>query len=117
VDLGDPALRAHLAERLTEMNRGAGSAHRIQRLLLLATPPDIDAGEITDKGYINQRVVLQRRDADVGRLFAEPVADDVITPAAADPLLHHPNRYWDPETEEAALTLELATSSESLEAP
>lgn len=53
MDLGDPALRAHGAERLTEINRGAGSAHRIQRLLLLATPPDIDAGEITDKRYIN----------------------------------------------------------------
>jgi feruloyl-CoA synthase len=35
---------------------------------VLATPPDIDAGEITDKGYINQRAVLNRRAAEVERL-------------------------------------------------
>lgn len=29
--------------------------------MLLAEPPDLDAGEITDKGYINQREVLERR--------------------------------------------------------
>ena len=31
---------------------------RIARALLLAEPPSIDAGEITDKGYVNQRAVL-----------------------------------------------------------
>jgi feruloyl-CoA synthase len=79
--LDDPALRDHLAQRLAELNRDAGSALRIQRLLLLAAPPDIDAGEITDKGYINQRSVLRRRADDVARLYADPVPDDVITPA------------------------------------
>jgi feruloyl-CoA synthase len=28
---------------------------------LLAEPPSVDDGEITDKGYINQRAVLTRR--------------------------------------------------------
>jgi feruloyl-CoA synthase len=81
VPLGDPALRDHLAQRLAEMNAGAGSALRVERLLLLAAPPDMDAGEITDKGYINQRAVRERREPDVHRLLADPPADDVITPA------------------------------------
>src|SRR5262249_39303183 len=44
-------------------NAGAGSASRIERLAVLTRPPDLDAGEITDKGYINQRRVLDRRAA------------------------------------------------------
>jgi feruloyl-CoA synthase len=41
---------------------------------LLSEPPNADAGEITDKGYLNQRRVLERRAADVLALYA-PVAD------------------------------------------
>jgi feruloyl-CoA synthase len=44
-----------LARALAGHNAGAGSAARIERLAVLARPPDLDAGEITDKGYINQR--------------------------------------------------------------
>ena len=40
------------------------------RALLLSEPPSADAGEITDKGYINQRAVLKRRDALVQALYA-----------------------------------------------
>ncbi|HEX3318327.1 MAG TPA: feruloyl-CoA synthase [Solirubrobacteraceae bacterium] len=78
----DPGLRDDLAQRLRDLNRGAGSAQRVERLLLLDTPPDIDAGEITDKGYINQRAVRERRSAEVRRLFAEPPPGDVIVPDA-----------------------------------
>ena len=38
------------------------------RALLLAEPPSVDGGEITDKGYINQRAVLTRRADAVERL-------------------------------------------------
>lgn len=76
------ALRRGLAEALGRMNRGAGSARRIERILLLAEPPNLDAGEITDKGYVNQRTVLERRAKAVERLFAEPPPEDVIL---ADP--------------------------------
>jgi feruloyl-CoA synthase len=48
------------------------------RALLLTDPPSIDANEITDKGYINQRAVLQRRAELVERLYAEPPDADVI---------------------------------------
>jgi feruloyl-CoA synthase len=51
---------------------------RIGRVLLMAEPPSIDANEITDKGYINQRATLERRAALVERLHADPPPEDVI---------------------------------------
>ncbi|MDQ8730984.1 feruloyl-CoA synthase [Bradyrhizobium sp. LHD-71] len=41
--------------------QNSGSAGHATRALLLVEPPSIDGGEITDKGYINQRAVLTRR--------------------------------------------------------
>ena len=79
VALDDPALREHLAGALRSLNANAGSASRIERLLLLAEPPSLDAGEITDKGYLNQRRTLECRAADVARLYAEPADPAVIT--------------------------------------
>jgi len=81
VALDDPALRAHLAAALATLNAGQGSACRVERLLLLDTPPDMDAGEITDKGYVNQRAVLARRAEAVERLFAEAPDAAVIVAA------------------------------------
>jgi len=40
-------------------------------------PPQIDAGEITDKGYINQRMVLDRRKELVDRLYSG-TDDDIV---------------------------------------
>jgi feruloyl-CoA synthase len=74
-------LRAHLADCLATVNEGAGSASRIERLLLLEEPPNMDAGEVTDKGYVNQRAVLERRAEAVARLYADPPDPDVISPA------------------------------------
>jgi feruloyl-CoA synthase len=76
--LDHPALRAHLGAALAALNAGAGSAARIERLLLLDDPPDMDAGEVTDKGYVNQRAVLERRADLVARLLAEPPDPAVI---------------------------------------
>ena len=60
------------AERLTEFARSAtGSATRISRLVLLAEPPDLDKGEVTDKGSINQRAVLKERSIQVAALYAD----------------------------------------------
>jgi feruloyl-CoA synthase len=55
------------------------SSERIARVLLLSDTPSIDANEITDKGYINQRLALEHRAADVARLYATPPDADVIT--------------------------------------
>jgi feruloyl-CoA synthase len=50
-----------LADQLAA--QATGSANRVARLHLLAEPPSIDKGEVTDKGSINQRAVLKHRDA------------------------------------------------------
>lgn len=49
--------------------RFPGSSTRIARAMLLDSPPNIDIGEITDKGHINQRGVLAQRDQAVQRLY------------------------------------------------
>ncbi|MGH2882696.1 MAG: hypothetical protein ACRDPA_08385, partial [Solirubrobacteraceae bacterium] len=80
VALDDPRLSDHLARALARVNAGAGSASRVERLLLLSEPPSLDAGEITDKGYLNQRACLERRAADVARLYADPPDAAIIEP-------------------------------------
>jgi feruloyl-CoA synthase len=75
----NPKVRAALAEGLRRHNAAAGgSSHRIGRALILTEPPSIDRGEITDKGYINQRAVLTHRSAAVTRLYAAPPDPEVI---------------------------------------
>ena len=56
---------------------GTGSANRPTRLLVLAEPPHIDRGEVTDKGSINQRAVLAHRAALVSHLWGEAADIDV----------------------------------------
>jgi len=74
-----PAVRAHVAQAFAQWNAAhSGSSERVARVLLLAEPPSIDAGEITDKGYINQRLALERRAAQVARVFADAPDGDVI---------------------------------------
>ena len=41
--------------------QATGSATRVARMHLMAEPPSLDKGEITDKGSINQRAVLKHR--------------------------------------------------------
>jgi len=55
-------VRAAIAQGLATLQaQGGGSSSHATRALLLAEPPSVDGGEITDKGYINQRAVLARR--------------------------------------------------------
>ena len=49
------------------------------RAILLTVPPSIDAGEITDKGSINQSAVVAARAALVEDLYADPVPRHVMT--------------------------------------
>ena len=76
----DPAIREALAGALCRLNPGSGSSARVARLLLVDEPPSLDGGEITDKGYLNQRAVLRRRRVLVERLLAEPLDPEVMTP-------------------------------------
>jgi len=64
-------LRAEVGAALKALKaEGGGSSQAPGRALLLSEPPSADAGEITDKGYINQRAVLTRRDGQVQALYA-----------------------------------------------
>lgn len=74
------ALADVLAERLAEHNRSAGgSSRRVRRFLIAAEPLSIEGGEMTDKGYVNQRAVLERRSGLVEQLYRDPPPEDVRT--------------------------------------
>ncbi len=78
------SVREHVARGLEALAaKGGGSSTYATRALLLAEPPSADAGEITDKGYINQRAVLQRRADLVEALYRTPPQADVILPQKA----------------------------------
>src|SRR3546814_867314 len=75
-----PAVLERLAEGLRLHNKtNPGSSTRIERALLMVEPPSVDAGELTDKGYINQAVALGRRAALVEKLYADPSGNDIVT--------------------------------------
>ncbi len=70
--LASPGVHARFQGLLDHLAATAtGSANRIARMCLLAEPPTIDRGEITDKGSINQRAVLSHRAAIVEALHAD----------------------------------------------
>jgi feruloyl-CoA synthase len=84
-DASPAALVAHEAVRrefhrlLFDMAKAAtGSSNRVARAILLDTPPSLDVGEATDKGSINQRMVLKARAALVDELYAATPSARVI---------------------------------------
>ncbi|HEX2215826.1 MAG TPA: feruloyl-CoA synthase [Xanthobacteraceae bacterium] len=82
-DLGSlgrhPVVHAHVRRTLQEWNaRAGGASMRIGRVLLLSDPPSIDANEITDKGYINQRAAADHRSHDIERLYAGAPHPDLV---------------------------------------
>ncbi len=79
IALGDAAVRGFLQQLVDSLYAsGTGSSTRVARALVLAEPPSIDRGEITDKGSINQRAVLTHRDADVERLYLGRDRDVIV---------------------------------------
>jgi feruloyl-CoA synthase len=72
-------VRGEFAVRLSSFAKtSTGSSTRVARLILCAEPPSMDIGEATDKGSINQRMVLKHRAALVDDLYAQPCAPRVI---------------------------------------
>jgi feruloyl-CoA synthase len=69
-DLPVEKIRAGLSQALKELLKDGGSSRHPSRLLVMTEPPQIDGNEITDKGYINQRAVLERRADLVERLYS-----------------------------------------------
>jgi feruloyl-CoA synthase len=75
-DMSPDAIRSRLSAVLAQLAQEGGSSMVPRRLLLMTEPPSIDANEITDKGYTNQRAVLERRAALVEKLYGDSA--DVI---------------------------------------
>lgn len=75
-----PALRDEIRDRIRQHNAEFNNttSTRIRRVAILQTPPSIDSGETTDKGYINQRGALESRADMVDALYAQPDHPDVI---------------------------------------
>jgi feruloyl-CoA synthase len=72
-------LVAFLKDRLAAFNATAGgSSRRVSRFTVMTEPPSIDAGEITDKGYVNQRATLERRHVLVEALYAKTPGEGVV---------------------------------------
>jgi feruloyl-CoA synthase len=70
-DMSHAAVTSRLAGVLQRLSdEGGGSAATPRRLLIMSEAPSIDANEITDKGYMNQRAVLERRAALVEKLYS-----------------------------------------------
>jgi feruloyl-CoA synthase len=67
-----PATSASPGDFLARLKslESTGSSNRVSRAIVLEEPPSLDAGEMTDKGSINQRAVLARRTALVEELYS-----------------------------------------------
>jgi feruloyl-CoA synthase len=77
----DPQVRNAFRERFAAFLAGStGSSTRITRAVLLDVPLSIDRGEVTDKGSINQRAVLEHRGQLVDAIYSPTPPADVITP-------------------------------------
>jgi feruloyl-CoA synthase len=77
--VGAPAVRAKFAELLVKLAAASpGSSTRVERAILMAEPPSMDKGEMTDKGSINQRAVLKNRATLVDELYAVPLSSEAI---------------------------------------
>lgn len=73
-------LHAAVRAALQAHNRvHSGSSMRIQRVLFLTEPASMDAGEITDKGYVNQRMATARRAADIESLYASRLPPNALS--------------------------------------
>jgi len=78
--LGHEALRRKIVSLLQSFAAEAtGSSNRVERAMLVEEPPSLDAGEITDKGSLNQGAILERRAALVEEMYAPNPTRRVLT--------------------------------------
>ena len=88
--LSHPAVVARFQGALNALARQAtGSSTFLARAVVLDTPPSLDAREITDKGSLNQRAVLEHRATRVEELYSTNPPPHVYLSRAAD---HSPSR-------------------------
>ena len=76
----DPLVRDAFRERFAKfLASSTGSSTRITRAILIDTPLSIDRSEVTDKGSINQRAVLEHRAPSIEELYSPTPSARVIT--------------------------------------
>lgn len=76
-----PKIVAHLQQALNKLHAGAtGSSNRIERLTVAEFRPSLDAGEITDKGSLNQRAILRGYGDLVVRLHDSTLLNGILRP-------------------------------------
>ena len=79
-DVRKRLIRAAFRERFQKLLADAtGSSTRITRAVLFDTPLSIDRGEVTDKGSINQRAVIEHRSEVIEQIYAPAPPAQVIT--------------------------------------
>ncbi|MGJ5176860.1 feruloyl-CoA synthase [Bradyrhizobium oligotrophicum] len=79
VTAADPLIRDAFRTRFAKfLGTATGSSTRITRAVLLGVPLSIYKGEVTDKGSINQRAVLENRKDLIERIYAATPDDDII---------------------------------------
>ena len=77
---GLSATQQDLVEAIERFNKSAkGSSERVCRFAFLSEPPDMGAGEVSDKGSINQALAIRRRKETVEWLYSDPVPSDVLS--------------------------------------
>ncbi len=73
-------VRTAIGEKMKSLAaKSTGSSNRIVRALVLDAPPQIDKSEMTDKGSLNQRAVLDNRAECVEKLYTDPLPENVIS--------------------------------------
>jgi feruloyl-CoA synthase len=78
--ISHPRVLGEMRSLLESFARQAtGGSNRVCRAMLLAEPPSLDVGEITDKGSLNQRMVLRHRAALVEELYRDPPSARVVS--------------------------------------
>jgi len=80
-EMSEDAIRNQVQGALQKLNKNQGgtSSMQIARALVLADPPSVEHGEITDKGYLNQRLIRERRIDCVERLHQQTAQPEVIS--------------------------------------
>jgi len=77
--LADIRVRRHFQLLLDKFARqSTGSSNRIARAMFLEGSLSLEAGEVTDKGSVNQRAILQNRPNLVEELYSDPPSPRVI---------------------------------------
>ena len=83
LEIGEALTSGRLAQAISERLAVHNAAHpiasmRIHRAVVLTTPPDPNAHEVSDKGSINRRGVIDNRSDEVARLYADTPDTGVI---------------------------------------